>query len=457
MPAVEKYGAQPPIELLRQWMDHKGWYDRNDLSFRQIEDVQFLAGMGAPTGGKNLVTNRYLRHFNVICVTPFSDATLSRIFSNLVDFWMKRARYSQNIIKLRVPMVAATIDIYQTVQRELLPTPEKSHYTFNLRDLRKVFLGLQFAPAETENQYKIIRLWVHECLRVFYDRLINDKDRLWLCDIISEMLEKHFKERFGKVFSGFSHSEIKKGDTSPSILKYLMAGDFMIPGADPAQYDEIMDEEGLMRTIQNYLEDYNAVTSKQMNLVLFQFAIHHISRICRVVKQPSGNTLLVGVGGSGRQSLARLAAFIQGFEVFQVEIAKNYGMSEWREDLGRMLRKAGEQDKQIMFLFTDTQIKLEGFVEDINSLLNTGEVPNLFDSADIGAICEAIRPRAKRAKRDGSRADIFAFFVDECSKNLRIALAFSPVGDAFRDRLRKFPSLVNCCTIDWFSGWPIEV
>lgn len=84
------------------------------------------------------------------------------------------------------------------------------------------------------------------------------------------------------------------------------------------QYDEITDEEGLMKIVQNYLEDYNAVTSKQMNLVLFQFAIHHIARICRVIKQPGGNTLLVGVGGSGRQSLARLAAFIQGFEVFQV-------------------------------------------------------------------------------------------------------------------------------------------
>ena len=76
---------------------------------------------------------------------------------------------------------------------------------------------------------------MHECLRVFYDRLINGKDRIWLCDVIAEMLEKHFKERFGKVFAGFSHSEIKKGDTSPSILKYLVAGDFMIPGADPAQ------------------------------------------------------------------------------------------------------------------------------------------------------------------------------------------------------------------------------
>lgn len=61
-----------------------------------------------------------------------------RIFLYLVDFWMRRARYSPGITKLRTAMVTATIEIYQTVQQELLPTPEKSHYTYNLRDLGKV-------------------------------------------------------------------------------------------------------------------------------------------------------------------------------------------------------------------------------------------------------------------------------------------------------------------------------
>jgi dynein heavy chain len=83
-------------------------------------------------------------------------------------------------------------------------------------------------------------------------------------------------------------------------------------------------------------------------------------------------------------------------------------------------------------------------------------VPNLFDSGDTSMIAENVRARAKRAGREGTRAELFQFFVEECRKNLRIALCFSPIGEAFRDRLRKFPSLVNCCTIDWFSGWPME-
>eukprot|EP00898_Chlorokybus_atmophyticus_P008353 jgi/Chlat1/8519/Chrsp80S07812 len=450
MPAPEKYGAQPPIELLRQAMDHHGWYDRKELTFRTLDDVQFVAAMGPPGGGRNDVTNRYLRHFCAVSVAAFGSETMTRIFTSLVDWWMRGAGYGPDVSRLRGPMVAATIEIYQTVEAQLLPTPSKSHYTYNLRDVAKVFLGIQYAPKTVEDPLKIVRLWAHECLRVFHDRLINDEDRAWFCSLISTMTEKHFKERFGKVFAGLGG----KGDIKPSeALKYLMAGDYMIPGAEPSQYDEVTDETRLVSVMEGYLEDFNATTNKPMNLVLFLFAIQHVSRICRVVKHPGGNVLLVGVGGSGRQSLAKLAAFIEGFEV---EITKNYGMSEWRDDLRKVLRRAGEADKPTMFLFSDGQMKNEGFVEDVNSLLNTGTVPNLFDSGDTGMICENIRARAKKANRDGSRADIFAFFTDEVRKNLKIALALSPIGASFRDRLRKFPSLVNCCTIDWFSAWPTD-
>jgi dynein heavy chain len=83
-----------------------------------------------------------------------------------------------------------------------------------------------------------------------------------------------------------------------------------------------------------------------MKLVLFQDAMQHVSRICRIISQPLGNALLLGVGCSGRRSLARLAAFMCDFEVVHVEIAKGYGNNEWREVSeagGRGLTGAGLQ------------------------------------------------------------------------------------------------------------------
>jgi dynein heavy chain len=95
-------------------------------------------------------------------------------------------------------------------------------------------------------------------------------------------------------------------------------------------------------------------------------------------------------------------------------------------------------------------------LEDVNNILNTGEVPNIFPADEKADCCELVRVPAKDEERcpEGTPAQLFAYFLERCKQYLHIVLCFSPIGSSLRNRIRDFPSIVNCTTIDWFSEWP---
>ncbi len=187
--------------------------------------------------------------------------------------------------------------------------------------------------------------------------------------------------------------------------------------------------------------------------VLFLTFVSHVAKIVRVLRLPLGNSLCVGVGGSGRKSVATLASFICDYELFSIEISKSYGVVDWHDDLKRLLISVGCKQKPNTFLFTDTQVQQESFLEDLSSVLNTGEVPNLYSAEDKSTIQDSCGKAAGLEGKIGPAA-VFSFFVDQCKKFLHVVLCLSPIGAQFRLRLRNYPSLVNCCTIDWFLNWP---
>uniref|UniRef100_A0A8K9XJ36 Dynein, axonemal, heavy chain 6 n=1 Tax=Oncorhynchus mykiss TaxID=8022 RepID=A0A8K9XJ36_ONCMY len=443
MPKLDTYGSQPPIELLRQFQDFHGFYDREKFFWKEIQDMTIAAACAPPGGGRNPVTPRFIRHFSMLCLPTPSEHSLKQIFNAILSGFL--SEFPQAVRSSAGSIVDAAVEIYHRMSVDLLPTPAKSHYVFNLRDLSKCVQGmLQCEPGTVRDQTGIFRLFCHECQRVFHDRLINNEDKTYFNTIVSEMASKYF---------GFNL------EPNYFVTKPIIFGDFIKVGAEKADrlYEDLTEPDKIRTVLQDYLDDYNMTFSKETKLVFFQDAVEHVSRIARMIRQERGNALLVGVGGTGKQSLTRLAAHMCGMRCFQIELSRGYNYDSFHEDLRRLFKMAGVEGKDMVFLFTDTQIVVEEFLEDINNMLNSGEVPNLFEKDDLEQVLAATRPRAKEAGiNEGNRDEVFQFFISRVREKLHIVLCMSPVGDAFRSRCRMFPSLVNCCTIDWFVQWPRE-
>nr|CCC93687.1 unnamed protein product [Trypanosoma congolense IL3000] len=441
MPVKEQYGAQPPIEILRQYMDYKGWYDRKTREFFNIVDIVFASAMGPPGGGRTQVSQRFLRHFNIIAFPEVSEGSMDRIFGSILDSYFNT--FSEDVYRMVPLLLKSSIAVFHTVITALRPTPSRSHYLFNLRDLAKVVGGLLMAKPDTiDNTVSLLRLWVHEEMRTFRDRLITDADRKWFDDQLRGQIEGQFKIPFDEVVPP------EKGTDG------ILFVDFMPCKKGLSQYGEVKSFDELVSVLKGKLAQYNATAFHKLRIVMFSYAVEHICRIARAIRKPNGHVLLLGVGGSGRQSLSRIAAFINDYETFQVEITKGYSTNAWHDDIRKVLRRVAFDNKQLLFLFTDTQIAQEAMLEDVNNLLNSSEVPNLFQGSELDEVFNAMKPVCIAENVSLDKVGMYARFVKFCKFNLHISLCMSPLGETFRSRLRMFPALVNCCTIDWFTAWP---
>ncbi|XP_078041170.1 dynein heavy chain 3, axonemal [Augochlora pura] len=455
VPQMEIYGAQPPIELIRQWIDHGHWFDVKDTTMMYLVDMFMIAAMLPPGGSSNLVTSRLTRHMQIIGIDVFEEATISKIFSTILENHFAKG-FLPEVARLGKMVVSATTDVYFAAIQKFLPTPAKSHYTFNLRDFSRVIKGILLVPAtRMQDPDKLIRLWIHEVYRVFNDRLVDINDEEILFKIVNHTCYEQLRQPMEKVLDRFLRNNEKV--IKSSHIRDLFFGNYIEPDAIPKVYDEVVDLNDLQNKMDFYLVEYNMLSKTQMNLVLFRYAIDHISRISRILLQENGHALLVGIGGSGRSSCAKLATSICEYLIYQVEMTRTYGVTEWREDMKNLLLRVGCDGKSTSFLFGDHQIKTESFVEDINMILNTADIPNLYSSEEKAEIMDKMSSLPQDAggkKGETTPMTLYSMFLERIMKCLHLILTMSPIGNAFRNRLRMFPSLINCCTIDWFTIWP---
>ncbi|XP_069916320.1 dynein axonemal heavy chain 17 isoform X4 [Oryctolagus cuniculus] len=436
MPEVDKYGTAAPHTLIRQHMDHGHWYDRQKLTLKDVHNCQYVACMN-PTAGSFTIDPRLQRHFCVFAVSFPGQEALTTIYSTILTQHLSFRSVSLVVQRMSSQLVAAALALHQKVTTTFLPTAIKFHYVFNLRDLSNIFQGLLFSTAELlKSPLDLVRLWLHEAERVYGDKMVDEKDQDTLRRVTMASTKKFFDELGDELLFA-----------RPNIFCHFAQG------IGESKYLSVTDVAYLNKLLVDVLDSYNEVNAV-MNLVLFEDAVAHICRINRILESPRGNALLVGVGGSGKQSLSRLAAFISALDVFQITLKKGYGIPDLKVDLAAQYIKSAVKNVPSVFLMTDSQVSEEQFLVLMNDLLASGEIPGLFADDEVENIIASMRPQVKSLGVADTREACWKFFIDKVRKQLKVILCFSPVGSVLRVRARKFPAVVNCTAINWFHEWP---
>ncbi|XP_055971730.1 dynein axonemal heavy chain 17 [Sorex fumeus] len=438
MPEVDKYGTVAPHTLIRQHMDHRHWYDRQKLTLKDVHNCQYVACMN-PTSGSFTIDPRLQRHFCVFAVSFPGQEALTSIYSTILSQHLAYRSVPMVVQRLSGQLVASALALHQKVTTTFLPTAIKFHYIFNLRDLSNIFQGILFSTAELlKTPLDLVRLWLHEAERVYGDKMVDDKDQDTLRRVTMASTKKFFDDL------GEENLFAK-----PNIYCHFAQG------VGDSKYFTVTDVAYLNKVLTDVLDSYNEVNAV-MNLVLFEDAVAHVCRINRILESPRGNALLVGVGGSGKQSLSRLAAYISALDVFQITLKKGYAIPDLKLDLAAQYIKAAVKNVPSVFLMTDSQVAEEQFLVLINDLLASGEIPGLFSDEEVENIISSMRPQVKSLGLNDTREVCWKFFIDKVRRQLKVILCFSPVGSVLRVRARKFPAVVNCTAIDWFREWPEE-
>ena len=188
-------------------------------------------------------------------------------------------------------------------------------------------------------------------------------------------------------------------------------------------------------------------------IIFFDGAIEHVLRLARILRQPGGHALLLGLGGSGKQTLARLAATVANCSLRLAKRGRGAGHADFRELVRSAYEAAGVDGTKICVLLTEGDLAGPAHVEDVCSMLSTGDVHNLFTADECEVLFSKLRGAGVASGAAGSRAAMYELFLRRVRAKLHVVLCMSPAGERFRDTCRRHPALVNSCTVDWYAPW----
>lgn len=430
LPSPDKYGTQRAITFLRQLVEHNGFWRTSDKTWVTLERIQFVGACNPPTdAGRTPMGARFLRHAPVVMVDYPGELSLQQIYGTFNSAVLK---VIPNLRGYSEPLTKAMVQFYAESQAHFTPKIQP-HYVYSPRELTRWVRGLYEAikPLENLSVEGLVRIWAHEALRLFQDRLVAEEERQWTDDAVRRIALDHFP-------TIDDHAALK----GPILFSNWLSKNYV-----PVEREQLRDF--VKARLKTFCEE-----EVDTPIVLFNDVLEHVLRIDRVFRQPQGHLILIGVSGSGKTTLSRFVAWMNGLRVFQIRVHGKYSASDFDDDLRDVLRRTGCKGEKVCFIMDESNVLDSGFLERMNTLLANAEVPGLFEGDEFAALMTACK---EGAQRQGllldSQEELYKWFTQQIIKNLHIVFTMNPPEDGLSSKAATSPALFNRCVLNWFGDW----
>ncbi|KMU87922.1 dynein heavy chain [Coccidioides immitis H538.4] len=405
----DQYGTQRAISFLRQLVEQNGFWRTSDKTWITLDRIQFVGACNPPTdAGRTPLGERFLRHAPLIMVDYPGEVSLLQIYGTFNTAILKiipmLRGYSEALTK-------AMVQFYLESQARFTPKIQP-HYVYSPRELTRWVRGVYEAikPLENLSVEGLVRIWAHEALRLFQDRLVEEDERQWTADSVRRIAFEHFPTI----------------DEQQALKAPILFSNWLSKHYVPVEQEQL--REFVKARLKTFCEE-----EVDVPLVLFNDVLEHALRIDRVFRQPQGHLILIGVSGSGKTTLSRFVAWMNGLKVFQIKVHGKYSAEDFDEDLRSVLRRAGCKGEKICFIMDESNVLDSGFLERMNTLLANAEVPGLFEGDEFASLMTACK---EGAQRQGllldSQEELYEWFTQQIVKNLHalfIAANSTGLGD----------------------------
>ena len=430
LPAPDRYGTQRAISFLRQLVEHNGFWRTSDKSWVTLDRIQFVGACNPPTdAGRTPLGDRFLRHAPLIMVDYPGELSLNQIYGTFNTAVLKVVPslrgYAENLTH-------AMVKFYLESQQRFTPKIQP-HYVYSPRELTRWVRGVYEAirPLETLSIEGLIRIWAHEALRLFQDRLVDEEERKWTDAAVRRIALQYFPT-----------IEEEKALSGPILFSNWLSKNYV-----PVDRDQLRDF--VKARLKTFCEE-----EVDVPLILFDDVLQHVLRIDRVFRQPQGHLILIGVSGSGKTTLSRFVAWMNGLRVFQIKVHGKYSAEDFDDDLRDVLRRCGCKGEKICFIMDESNVLDSGFLERMNTLLANAEVPGLFEGDDYAALMTACKEGAQRQNLHlDSPEELYKWFTQQIVKNLHVVFTMNPPEDGLSSKAATSPALFNRCVLNWFGDW----